>query len=141
MAGMYDYERNLADTQDRYAQDNATNAYARFISQQRFSRNRDAANQTFQRGFPSGVVGLNHGMGSNVQSGVFRDKLGQAFGDFSQGMGNMEADQASQDSQFAQSQVLRDAQYQRALLLLQEQLGATQAAVNPFASYSQVWGN
>lgn len=137
---MYDYERNLADTQDRYAQDNATNQYARFISQQRFSRNKDAANQSFQRGFPSGVKRMNNGMGSHVRSGVFQDRLQQSFGDFNQNMGQMEADNAGQESQFATQQSLRDAQYQRALLLLQEQLAASQAGTDPFASYQNVWG-
>ena len=139
MAGMYDYERNLANVQDQYAQDNATNQFARFVSQQRFSRNKDAANQSFQRGFPSNVVRMNQGQNQRVRSGMFGERLGNHFGDFSKNMGYMEADQAGQESQFAQAQAMRDNQYQKALLLLQEQMQAERGQVDPYAAYRSVW--
>lgn len=132
---LFNYERDLADVQDKYSQDNATNQYARFVSQQRFARNKDTMNRGFQEGFPQNVVAANRGMGSRIRSGVFGDRLGQMFSGFNRQMGNVEQDQAGAEAQFAQQQSLRDAAYQRALLLLQEQLTQQQAGESPFAAY------
>lgn len=137
----YDYERNLADLQDKYGQDQATDAYAKFISQQRFKRQRDLSNQGFQRQFPEAVVGMNRGMGSRVRSGVFGSRLQNHFGDFNNALGQLDQDEAGEQSQFAIQGAQREQAYRRALMLLQEQLAQGQAGASPFATYSNVWGN
>lgn len=137
----YDYERNLADLQDKYGQDQATDAYAKFISQQRFKRQRDLSNQGFQRQFPEAVVGMNRGMGSRVRSGVFGSRLQNHFSDFNQNLGQLDQSQAAEQSQFELQAAQRKQAYQRALMLLQEQLAAGQVGESPFASYSSVYGN
>lgn len=130
--GLYNYEKDLADVQDRYSQENATDQYARFISQQRFARQKDGMNRGFQQGFPGSVVQMNRGMGSRVKSGVFGDNLGRMFGNYNRQVGDVEHDQARQQAQFAQQQSMRDSAYQRALLLLQEQLSNERAGQSPF---------
>lgn len=137
----YDYERNLADVQDKYGQEQATDAYAKFVSQQRFSRDRDTANQGFQRSFPGQVVSMNRGMGSKVRSGVFGQNLGNHFGDFNKQQASLDQAQAGEQAQFATQQALRDAAYRKALMLLQEQLTLGQVQENPAATYSSVWGS
>jgi len=137
----YEYQSRLGDLQDKYGQDEATNAYARFISQQRFKRDREMGNQTFQRGFPQAVVRMNRGMGRHIKSGVFGSNMQNHFGDFNRGMAQIDENQAADESGAALQQAQRQQAYQRALMLLQQQLASGQLGQNPFASYSSVWGN
>ena len=131
----YDYQRNMADLQDKYSQDQATNAYARFISQQRFKRDRETGNQSFQRSFPQAIVGMNRGMGSRIKSGVFGSNMQNYFGDFNKGMAQLDEAEGADQGQFTMLQNQKADAYRRALLLLQEQYAQGRASDSPFATY------
>lgn len=136
---LYDYEKSLSDLTNSYAQDEATNAYARFISKQRFSRQRQDMTQGYQRQFPQFTGQYAHRLGSGVRSGVFQNKLNQFVGDYNQSQGRLNEDEAGTDSQYNQSQALRQSQYQQALLALQEELARQRAMQDPFAVYKGVY--
>jgi hypothetical protein len=137
---LYDYEKSLADLQNKYSQDEATNAYARFISKQRFARQRQDSTKGYQQAFPGTVAQLGRGQTSGIRSGVFLNRLNQFVGGQNQGMARLNEDEAAFDSNEAQNQALRQAQYQQSLLALQEELNRQRAMQNPYAPYQGVYG-
>lgn len=88
------YERQKADTQYKYSNDAVTNAYGRFISQQRGERGLGDSFRGYQRQFPRqtaqfGQRGLS---GSGVQSGVMRNSMNNFMGDFARNYGRQQQD-------------------------------------------------
>lgn len=137
---LYDYEKQLSDLTDRYAQDDATSAYANFIGQQRFSRQREDNNKGFTRAFPQFTGQWARRLGSGIQSGVMGDKLNQFVGDYTQGQGRLNEDQAQQNSQYESQRTMANSSYQRALLALQEELQRQRATADPYAAYRGAYG-
>lgn len=135
---LYDYEKSLSDLTNQYSNDEATNAYARFISKQRFSRQRQDAGAGYQRAFPGFAVQANHGMGSGIRSGAFGQRLNQFVGDYNQGQDRLNQDEAAVDANDVQGQAAHQAQYQQSLLQLQEELARQRAMANPYAPYQGV---
>ena len=89
-----DYERQKADTQYKYSNDAVTNAYGRFISQQRGERGLGDSFRGYQRQFPRqtasfGQRGLS---GSGVNSGVMRSSMNNFIGDFARNYGRQQQD-------------------------------------------------
>jgi len=136
---LYDYEKGLADLQNKYSNDEATNAYARFISQQRFNRQRQDMTQGYQRQFPQFTGHFAHQLGSGIRSGVFQDKMNQFVGDYNQGQARLSEDQAGFESNDAAQTALRGSQYQQSLLALQEELDRQRAMTNPYQGYQGVF--
>lgn len=136
---LYDYEKSLGDLTNKYSQDEATNAYARFISKQRFSRQRQDSATGYQRAFPGFVAQANHGMGSGIRSGVFGQKLNQFVGDYNQGQDRLNQDEAGFDANDVQNQASATGNYQQSLLALQEELARQRAMANPYAGYQGVF--
>jgi hypothetical protein len=132
---LYEYEKGLSDLSQKYSQDEATNAYARFISQQRFNRQRQDQTQGFQRSFPQFTGQYARRLGSGVRSGVFGSKLNEFVGDYNQTQARTEQDQAADAGQFDQGQAMRSGQYQQNLLQLQEELARQRAMQDPYAVY------
>lgn len=139
MAGVFQFETQTADLQNKYAQDNAAQEYGRFLSQQRFSRQKDDMNQGFMRSFPKFTGRWAGRLGSGVKSGVFQQDLTDNVNQFGRDLSRVEQDQATEMGNFATQQAGRDAGYQRALLALQEQLAAQRANQNVFAGYQGVF--
>jgi hypothetical protein len=88
------YERQKADTQYKYSNDAVTNAYGRFISQQRGERGLGDSFRGYQRSFPQqtsqfGRRGLS---GSGVQSGVMANSMNNFVGDFARNYGRQQQD-------------------------------------------------
>jgi hypothetical protein len=138
--GLYDYEKQLSDLQNNYANDEATNAYARFISKQRYARQRQDVSTQYQRGFPQfGARYAARGVNQGVHSGNFIQGLQNMVGDYNQGQGRLAEDEAGYDAQYTQNQSLHQGQYQQALLALQEELQRQRAAQDPFAAYRGVF--
>lgn len=89
-----DYERQKADTQYKYSNDAVTNAYGRFISQQRGERGLGDSFRGYQRQFPKqtssfGQRGLS---GSGIQSGVMQNSMNNYIGDFARNYGRQQQD-------------------------------------------------
>lgn len=96
------YERSRRGIGDEYAAKGATNAYARFLSQQRSNRQIADYTQNFQRQAPKftasyGQRGL---AGSGVRSGVYGKAMQNYVGDYSQNLNRQYADQAQQLRQY-----------------------------------------
>lgn len=138
-ASVYDYEKGLSDLTNNYAKDEATNAYARFISKQRFGQQRQDTTTGFQRAFPQFTGGFAHKLGSGIRSGVFGDKLNQFVGDYGQSQDRLNQSEAGFDSNSQQTQAMNQSQYQQQLLALQEELARQRAMTNPYASYQGVY--
>lgn len=141
MAGMYEYENQLADLQNQYAQTKAAQEYGRFVGQQRYSRDKVGLQQGFQRGFPKLTGQLaRRGFGSQVQSGRVGADVGQFQNDFARQAGQLDADYAAWDGNQQTQMTNQEGAYQSALLRLMEQMKAQQAQQSPFAPYNAVWG-
>jgi hypothetical protein len=133
---MFQFETQTADLQNRYAQDNAQSEYGRFMGRQRYARNREGMNRDYMQQFPRFTGKWAGRLGANVKSGVFNEGLTQNVNNFNRALGEVDADQASAEGQFATQQAMRDAAYRRSLMALQEQFAAQQASANPFAAYT-----
>ena len=106
-----DYGRQKADTQYKYGQDSVSNAYGRFISQQRGQRGLEDSYQGYQRQFPQqtaqfGQRGLS---GSGVNSGVMRNSMNNFIGDFARDYGRQQQDMTQELQGFDLSQTNLDA--------------------------------
>ena len=138
-ASLFDYENSLSDLSEKYSQDDATSQYARFVSKQRFGRDREDVNRSYGRAFPQFTGQYAKRLGSGIQSGVFQEKLSQNVGDYNRSVSRMDEDEAGFDSNWQQNQAMKQSSYQRALLQLQEQMQRQRAMENPFASYQAVY--
>jgi hypothetical protein len=114
-AGAYTREAN--DLQYRYNTDRATNAYGRFLSQQRGSRSLGDLSRGFNRALPTyraqfGQRGL---AGPGVRSGTMQRAMGNYLGDFARDYGRIQQD-ATQEAQNYDLQAAQlDAYYNNSL--------------------------
>lgn len=116
------YAREANDLQYRYNTDRATNAYGRFLSQQRGRRSLGDLSRNFNRQLPSYRAGLAHrGMiGSGINSGVMQRAMGNYLGDFSRDYGRIQQD-ATQEAQNYDLQAAQlDAAYNNSVLALEQ---------------------
>lgn len=140
MAGAtFQFETQLADLQNKYSQENATQEYGRFLGQQRYARNREGMNRNYMQQFPRFTGRWAGRLGSNVRSGVFQQDLTDNVNAYGRALGEADQEQATAEGQFASNQAMRDAAYQRSLLALQEQLAAARANQSPFGAYQGVY--
>lgn len=135
----FQFETQLADLQNKYAQDNAAQEYGRFISQQRYGRQFDDMNRNYMRGFPKFTGRWAGRLGSDIKSGVFNQDLANNVNDYGRQVNQLTEDQAGVMGNYAATQAQREAAYRRALLALNEQLAADRASQNPFAAYQGVY--
>jgi len=104
-----DYERHKTNIEYDYGNNVATNAYGRFLSQQRGQRNLGDMKTNFGRQYPTyraqfGQRGL---AGPGVRSGVERRSMTNYLGDYAQQYGRAQQDM-TQESQQAD---MREQQY------------------------------
>lgn len=138
---LFEYEQQLADLQNKYAADKAAQEYGRFLSQQRYSRDNYNMKQNFQTRFPQMTGGLaRRGFGSQVGSGRVGADVGQMVNQFNTAQGQLAQSQATDEGYFQTQQANQESAYQAAVLRLMEQMKATQAQQNPFATYQAVYG-
>lgn len=135
----FQFETQLADLQNKYAQDNAVQEYGRFLGQQRFSRQREDMNRNYTRQFPRFTGRWAGRLGSDVKSGVFRQDLTDNVNDFGRELTRLDETQAADQGNYATMQAQREAAYRRALLALNEQFAAQRANQSPFAAYQGVY--
>lgn len=118
-----DYERQKADVNYKYGTDSTTNAYGRFISQQRGERGLGDSYRGYQRQFPRqtasfGQRGLS---GSGVSSGVMRNSMNNFVGDFARDYGRQQQDLTQNLQQFDLGQVNLDAWRQQQMQAIEAQ--------------------
>jgi hypothetical protein len=96
------YERQRRGIGEDYAAKSATNAYSRFLSQQRGERNIADYTQGFQRKLPglTAAYGRRGLAGGGVRSGVYANAMKRYVGDYGQQMNRALADQQSQLRQY-----------------------------------------
>lgn len=116
----FDYATRQADLTNKYNQENALQQFGRMLGQQQFARQKDLMNQGFQRQFPRFTGQAARRLGSGVQSGVFREQLGQNVNDYMARLGQLESGFAGREAQFLSDQAAREDAYRRMLLALDE---------------------
>lgn len=128
------YEAARRNIENRYTTDAATNAYGRFLSQQRGQRGLSDTTQTFERGYPNyraqfGARGL---MGSGITSGTQQAAMRRYVGDYQTALGRQQQDltQNLQQYDLGQSQLDLWRQDELANLELQRAQEIANAAQN-----------
>ena len=118
------YERNKRDIYHQHGQESITNAYGRFLSQQRGERSLGDMSRGFQRQYPGvrasfGQRGFTPGIKSGVQQSSMRDYVGdytRSYGrtqqDMTQGLQQYDLNQSNLNSWKQQS--LADLEAQKA---------------------------
>ena len=128
------YSRQRRDVEYQYGRDASTNAYSRFLSQQRGSRDLGDYQTNFQRSMPSFQSGLSRrGLtGPSVQSGVARQAMQRYVGDYGQQYGRMQQDMTQGLQQHDLQQANLDAWRQSSLADIQNQeaMAVAQDAAN-----------
>lgn len=100
------YERSTADINYKYGNEAATNAYGRFLSQQRGQRNLGDMQQAYGRAYPGYKAQFaQRGMaGPGVQSGVMQNSMNRFVGDYAQQYQRAQQDQTLEQQQYDMNQ-------------------------------------
>ena len=111
------YERQRGDINYKYSNDAATNAYGRFISQQRGQRDLGDMSQAYGRQYPSykaqfGQRGLS---GGGINSGTMQQSMNRFVGDYAQGYQRRQQDMTQEAQQYDMNQMNLDQWRQQAL--------------------------
>ena len=117
------YERQKRDIEYDYGQQATTNAYGRFLSQQRGERSLGDTSRMFGRAYPSykaqfGQRGLG---GPGIRSGVQQQAMSNYAGDYLRDYGRQQQDLTQQLQQFDLNQQNLDAFKQQSLADLEAQ--------------------
>ena len=96
------YQRQKADVQHKYSQDATTNAYGRFISQQRGTRNLGDNQRQYKREMPRqtaqfGQRGISAG---GINSGVMNESMNRFVGDYARQQGRATQDLSGELQQY-----------------------------------------
>lgn len=104
------YNRQKADTQYKYSKDSTTNAYGRFISQQRGNRQLGDAYRGYSRQMPKQQAGLaQRGVaGPGVGGGVMNQAMDRYVGDFARNYGRQQQDNTMELQQYDMNQANLD---------------------------------
>jgi hypothetical protein len=137
--GAYSFESQIADLSNRYNQDNAANEYGRFVSQQRFGRQRADMNRGYLSQFPKFTGAWAGRLGSGIKSGVFHQALTDNVNGFNRNMSDLDTSEATTLGGMDALTAQRQAAYQRSLLAAQEDYARSQASQDPYAAYRGVY--
>lgn len=116
------YERQKSDIYNQYGTQASTNAYGRFLGQQRGQRNLGDMSRAFKRQTPMfksqwGQRGL--GAGQGIKSGIERNAMSNYVGDYAQNYGRAQQDMTQELQQADLQQVNLDAWRQQSLASLE----------------------
>ena len=111
------YERRKGDIEYKYGTDATTNAYGRFLGQQRYERGAQDAQRNFGRSYAPykasfGQRGLS---GGGVTSGAMRQSMGNYIGDYQRDYTRAMQDQTLGNQQYDLQQANLDQWRQQAL--------------------------
>jgi len=126
----YDYDKASSDLMLGKTQEDATQAFGRFLGQQRHRRALTDNAQSFQRGFPK--VGAAANQRGVWNSGIRRGYQRDAAQDYATATNRQNTDFAAQEGQFDLQQTLRDAAFKQRMLLLYEELQRQRVVVPPY---------
>jgi hypothetical protein len=117
------YAQQASDLQYRYNTDKAQNAYGRFLSQQRGSRNLGDMQRNFGQGFGGykaqfGQRGL---AGPGVRSGAMQRSMGNMLGGYNRDYSRAQQDLTGELQQFDMEGANLDAHYNNSLAALEQQ--------------------
>lgn len=126
----YDYDRGVADLTLNKGVEDSTQAFGRFLGQQRYRRGLTDNANTFQRGFPK--IGGGYNQRGLFNSGIRQGGQRQAAQDYSTATERLNTDEAAEAGQFQMGQGFRDAAFQARLLALYEELQRSRATAPAF---------
>ena len=111
------YAQQANDLQYRYNTDKSSNAYGRFLSQQRGSRTLGDLSQNFNRGLPNykaqfGQRGLS---GPGIRSGTYQRSLSNLLGDYATDYGRVQQDATQEAQNYDLQSAQLDAAYNNGL--------------------------
>jgi len=111
------YERQRRGIEDDYSTKAATNAYSRFLSQQRGDRSIADYTRDYRRKAPNltAAYGRKGLAGGGVQSGVYGRAMQNYVGDYQQQLSRTYADQATEQRQYDLSDAQLTASRDKAL--------------------------
>jgi len=117
------YNAQQIDTQYRYNTDKATNAYGRFLSQQRGQRTMDDLSSNFNRQLPDyrasfGQRGL---AGSGISSGIMRRSMANYLGDYARDYGRAQQDTTQEAQNYDLQSAQLDAYLNNSMAALEQQ--------------------
>ena len=116
------YERQRRDVDSQYGNQTTTNAYGRFLGQQRGQRNLGDTSRQFGRQYPGakasfGQRGLS---GGGINSGSMQESMGRFVGDYARDYGRQQQDLTQQGQQYDMQQAQLDQWRQEALRGIEE---------------------
>jgi hypothetical protein len=117
------YQGQENDLQYRYNTDRTTNAYGRFLSQQRGERTLGDLSQGFNRQLPSFRAGFGQrGLaGPGVQSGVMHRAMGNYLSDYGRDYGRAQQDATQEAQQYDLAGAQLDANYNNQFATIEQQ--------------------
>lgn len=116
------YEQEASDLGYRYNTDKASNAYGRFLSQQRGERSLGGMQRNFSRALPNykahfGQRGL---AGPGVRSGSMQRSMGNFLGDYARDYGAAQQDAQQEAQNYDLQGAQLDAYYNNSLAALEQ---------------------
>lgn len=116
------YEQEAADLGYRYNTDRSTNAYGRFLSQQRGERSLGDMSRSFNRGLPNfkasfGQRGLG---GPGIRSGAMQRSMGNMLGDYARDYGRVQQDALQEAQNYDLQSAQMDAYYNNSLAAIEQ---------------------
>lgn len=116
------YAREASDLQYRYNTDRATNAYGRFLSQQRGSRDLGDLSRSFYRDLPNYRAQFGHrGLaGGGINSGVMQRSMGDYLGNYTRNYGRQQQDVTQNLQNYDLQAAQMDAMYNNSVQALQQ---------------------
>jgi hypothetical protein len=117
------YQQQANDATYRYNTDKSTNAYGRFLSQQRGSRGLGDLSKSFNRALPNykaqfGQRGLS---GPGVRSGAMGRSMSNLLGDYATDYGRMQQDATQEAQNYDLQSAQMDAAYNNSLAAIEQQ--------------------
>lgn len=96
------YTRRTADVENQYGTQATTNAYGRFLGQQRFERNTGDAKRQFGRSYAprKATFGQRGLSGGGINSGAMKESMGRYVGDYARGQQRAGQDQTLANQQY-----------------------------------------
>ena len=116
------YEQEASDLGYRYNTDKSTNAYGRFLSQQRGQRSLGDMSKNFSRGLPNykaafGQRGLS---GPGIRSGAMQRSMGNMLGDYATDYGRVQQDAMQEAQNYDLQAASMDAEYNNGLASIEQ---------------------
>ncbi len=117
------YQQQANDATYRYNTDKSTNAYGRFLSQQRGQRSLGDMSKNFNRGLPNfkasfGQRGL---AGPGIRSGAMGRSMSNLLGDYAEDYGRIQQDATQEAQNYDLQSAQMDAAYNNSLAAIEQQ--------------------